>query len=261
MKLLEKLKAVPKKTLVLSGLLVVMAVLTVILSVIVATQPSAPQDQYDNTQQDSIPVFNNSQSNTNNKNPGGSGTSNTQNDTTTRLDMSDVYGLDYVSNGDGTCYIKGIGTCTKTELEIPSESPHGDKVVKIHDRAFENCKELVSITIPSSVKTIGSGAFRGCEKLVAINVNAQNGVYCSVGGVLFSKDRSVLVCYPMNRQGSSYLLSTDVKAIGSFAFEGVINLNKLLYRGNIASFQQIDILMGNDVLEDMAITCNYVGAK
>ena len=65
----------------------------------------------------------------------------------------------------------------------------------------------------------------------------------------------------MSRQGSSYLLSTGVKAVAAFAFEGVCNLEKLLYQGNIAKFQEIDILMGNDILNTMAITCNYIPAK
>ena len=34
--------------------------------------------------------------------------------------------------------------------------------------AFENCKNLTSITIPSKVKTIGSSAFRSCKKITSI---------------------------------------------------------------------------------------------
>ena len=170
-------------------------------------------------------------------------------------------GLKYISKGDGTCYIIGIGSCTKAELEIPEISPSGDKVTKIYDNAFANCEQLVSVYIPKTVKTIGTGAFRGCKNLVAINVSDENEVYCSVGSVLFSKDKTVLVCYPMNRQGGNYLLSTGVKAISAYAFEGAVNLKKILYEGNIAKFQGIDILIGNDILNTLPITCNYVSSK
>ena len=35
------------------------------------------------------------------------------------------YSLEFVSNGDGTCYVAGIGTCTDTDIVIPSTSPEG----------------------------------------------------------------------------------------------------------------------------------------
>ena len=37
-------------------------------------------------------------------------------------------GLKFTSNGDGTCSVSGIGTCTDTEIVIPPVSPMGDAV-------------------------------------------------------------------------------------------------------------------------------------
>ncbi len=254
--LIEKLKAIPKKTLILICLLVVLSISTLVMSILVARQVQAQPETSTPQSNDSVNVFNSTDIPKDNKED-----EKKKEEEKVQLDLTDIYGLDFVSRGDGTCYIAGIGTCTRTEFEIPTVSPDGDRVTKINDLAFENCKDIVSVSIPSSVKTIGTGAFRGCEKLVAINVSSDNDIYCSVGGVLFSKDKSVLICYPMNRQGSSYLLSPNVKAIGSFAFEGVINLNKLLYQGTVSSFSKIDILTGNDILDSIAITCNYSGSK
>ncbi len=247
--LLEKLKAVPKKTLIITGLLIILSVSTLMMSVIVVKQAADRHDVNSGGDDDSLGVFNDG------------GSSQKPSDKEPELDMTDVYGLKFVSRGDGTCYVGGIGTCQKTELEIPSVSPSGDKVTGIGERAFENCKELLSIYIPASVTTVGTGAFRGCEKLVAINVSTENTVYCSVGGILFSKDKTVLLCYPMNRAGANYLLSTDIKAIGAYAFEGAINLRGLLFSGSVSDFNKIDILTGNDILNSITITCNYSGAK
>lgn len=74
-------------------------------------------------------------------------------------------GLEYTSNGDGTCYVSGIGTCTDTDVVIPSVSPDGDSVNSIGSSAFYNCSSLTSITIPASVTNIGSYAFKGCTSL------------------------------------------------------------------------------------------------
>lgn len=174
---------------------------------------------------------------------------------------TDERGLEFISNGNGTCYVNGFGSCTLREIDIPSQSPAGDTVVRISAKAFSGSSALLTIVIPSTVKTIDTGAFRGCENLVSITVDSDNSVYCSVGGILFSDDRSVLVCYPINRASNAYLLPTSVNSISAYAFEGVKNLKKLFYEENIASFQKINVLIGNDVLDTMTVTCNYVSAK
>ena len=67
-------------------------------------------------------------------------------------------GLEYTSNGDGTCYVSGIGTCTDTDIVIPSVSPEGWTVVGIGACAFENCN-IESVEYPSTITYIGYGAF------------------------------------------------------------------------------------------------------
>ena len=179
-------------------------------------------------------------------------------DTLPPIDMSGINGLNYVSLGNGTCSIDGIGTCTLTQIEIPTYSPAGDKVVKIGDGAFACCKKVVSISIPASVRTIGTGVFRGCSSLAEINVSGDNSIYCSVDGVLFSEDKSVLICAPKNIATTSYLLSTEVRAIAAFAFEDGCNITSILYEGNISDFQRIEVLEGNEYFKKMLLTLNYV---
>ena len=256
MKLVEKIKSVPKKKLIIVGVLVVLIIATVVITFTVANQRkressllSSEQGSSDNN---GISVF---------KSDAQKGTSIDVDDTVEPIDLSGVNGLEYVSKGDGTCSISGIGSCISTELKIPAYSPSGDIVTKITDGAFSNCTELLTITIPATVKTIGTGVFRGCSSLVAINVDSENSVYTSVGGVLMSKDKTVLVCFPINRPGANYLLSTDIKAVAAYAFEGALNLKNLLYEGSISDYQKIDFLMGNGTLDKVAITCNYISAK
>ena len=77
-------------------------------------------------------------------------------------------GLDFTSNGDGTCYVSGIGSCTDTDIVIPSVSPDGDSVTSIGDSAFCGCFGLTSITIPDSVTSIGDAAFHYCSGLTDV---------------------------------------------------------------------------------------------
>ena len=254
----DDIKFIQKKKVLIICLLVVLVSATLVITLIATKRSDGPKEidpPDDSAADDAINVVMPQEQPEDTQQP------NNSYDAAEPLDMTGINGLGYVSNGDGTCYISGIGTCESTELKIPAYSPSGDKVTKIGTSAFINNTQLLSISIPSTVKSIGTGAFRGCANLVAINVDTENSVYCSAGGVLMSKDKSVLVCVPMNRAGSTYLLNPGTKAIAAYAFEGVINLKSLLYEGTISSFQKIDILMGNGILDQISITCNYVPMK
>lgn len=91
-------------------------------------------------------------------------------------------GLEFVSNGDGTCYVSGIGSCTDTEIVIPPISPEGDTVIAIGvlgldtetnppvDYAFAECTTITSVKIPDTVMVIGDYAFGQCTALEQIEL-------------------------------------------------------------------------------------------
>ena len=69
-------------------------------------------------------------------------------------------GLEFKSNGDGTCSITGIGTCTDTELVIPNQSPEGDEVTLIEENAFMSLENVESVTLIDADYKVGRQAFR-----------------------------------------------------------------------------------------------------
>ena len=173
----------------------------------------------------------------------------------------DEMGLLFEKTGNDTCAVAGIGTCTKTVIEIPEVSPDGLRVTSIAMGAFEGCSRLVQIGIPSGVKSIGTGAFVGCTSLTAFVVDTTNTSYCAVEGVLFSKDKTVLVSYPAKKVGARYILSTNVTEIAPYAFESVDVLEKFLYTGTVSRYMEIKIGVGNVKFTEMPIEFNYKTGK
>ena len=70
----------------------------------------------------------------------------TETESETFVEKEPSVGLEFTSNRDGTCYVTGIGTCTDTDVVIPSISPDGDSVTSIGNGAFYDCSSLTSVT-------------------------------------------------------------------------------------------------------------------
>jgi len=74
-------------------------------------------------------------------------------------------GLEFDSNGDGTCYVIGMGDCTDADVVIPPISPNNDTVIGVEGFAGE---EITSISLPSTIEDIPRRAFNGCAFLTDV---------------------------------------------------------------------------------------------
>lgn len=77
----------------------------------------------------------------------------------------DLENIAFVSNGDGTCSLQGTFYSYRLSVTIPALSPSGESVIAIHSESFKDNMNLKTLTIPSSVKTIGKDAFLNCNLL------------------------------------------------------------------------------------------------
>ena len=109
--------------------------------------------------------------------------------------------------GDSAFFSSSLNT-----INIP------DSVITIGDSAFRYCRFLDSLTLPKSVTTIGSGAFGNCWGLDYISVSPENTSFLSVDGVLYNREMTELVQFPVGKNAKSYEIPDGVVKIDSWAF-------------------------------------------
>ncbi len=111
----------------------------------------------------------------------------------------------------------------------------GNKVTTIGFGTFQNCSKLTSITLPASVSDIGTSAFLGCTSLTSITVDADNTSYHSENGVLFDKEMTDLIQYPVGKTDTTYAVPDSVTTIDDYAFQYCSKLVSLTLGNNVDS--------------------------
>ena len=164
-------------------------------------------------------------------------------------------GLSFRLQEDGSCILTGMGSCTDTCLIIPTVSPEGWPVTAIAEKAFYGCGVLSAVYIPASVEKIGALAFAACPRLAYLSVEADNPTFRSVGGILYDKACTVLLCCPPARNDLSVTVPLTVQAIADMAFYGVTGQVRICYEGTWEAWQRVYIGYGNNVLSVGTVYC------
>ena len=136
---------------------------------------------------------------------------------------------------DGTAELTGYNGSEKN-LTIPSVID-GYRITSIREWAFANCSSLTSVTIPNSVTSISNHAFYDCDSLTNINIDTANKNYASVNGVLYSKDKTELICYPDGKTASSFTIPNSVISISWYSFADCPNLTSVTIPNSVTRIE------------------------
>lgn len=136
-----------------------------------------------------------------------------------------------------------------------------ESVTNIGDIAFAHCDNLINIDIPNSVTTIGACAFVNsnnietinlgsgvaiigyyafavCANLSRINVDEDNKNFSSDEyGVLFNKDKTVLVKFPMGSEIKKYTIPEGVTTVNECAFLFCSGLTDIAFPESLSTIE------------------------
>ena len=129
-------------------------------------------------------------------------------------------GLDMVLISEGEYTVSGIGTCTDTEILIPT-TYNGMPVVSVEASAFLNNTAITSVVLPDGITSIGENAFNGCESLTSVTFG-KNSQLSSIGPGAFN------YCYSLE----SITIPESVTNIGSEAFNYCCGLRSVTFGEN-----------------------------
>jgi len=164
-----------------------------------------------------------------------------------------------VTDGEATI-IKYAGD--EAETAVVPDQLDGNRVVKIGEWAFESCWGVEKIILPAGLISIGNGAFSGCgdlpdiiipqnvieiefnpfsscQKLVFIDVVAENPIFASIDGVLINNQLNTLVAYPIGLMADTYEVPNGIVSIGVSAFENSFFLTKIIIPDGVVSIGEL----------------------
>lgn len=136
--------------------------------------------------------------------------------------------LEYEVVDDHIVITKYTDSTERTEITVPDELD-GKPVTEIKDFSLFNAESLKTIYIGKNVETIGEWSMTNNQHLEKFVVDEENPYFCSVDGVLFTKDMKTIVYFPpakdieFNKYGdaqnkTTYAIPEGVEIIRSKAF-------------------------------------------
>lgn len=186
-------------------------------------------------------------------------------------------GFEYEIHENGkSCAITGMGSCTDTELVIPSvidgylvaeiNAYLNSDVVSVeilegintfYGDLFYECYNLKTVIIPSSTQNITASAFDNCASLESITVAPENKRYASMNGILYDKEAGSVLAVPNHVCGdivlpdfvhelpsfwdkteiTSVVIPEGITYIGTNAFSGCTSLEKVTIPSSVTSIE------------------------
>ena len=162
-----------------------------------------------------------------------------------------IDGLRYLIDSDAktATLTANVGEKYSGDIVVPEKVKASDgveyPVTAFGDNAFDNCRELNSITIPSSVTSLGESCFRGCSGLTSITIPSSVtslGAYCFRGcskltniTIPSSVNSLTYYCFCGCSSLTSITIPTSVTSLSGSCFEDCSSLTSITIPSSVTS--------------------------
>lgn len=141
-------------------------------------------------------------------------------------------------------------------IELP------DTLEYIGDNAFYKCGYLKTLSLPKNVEYIGRDTLLLNYGLYEVNVDADSKFFSSVDGVLFNKDKTAILYYPVAKTAESYTVPESVEVVGYRAFQALSPLTSVTLPEGLKRIEERGFC-GCSKISDLIIpsTVEYIGPE
>ncbi len=130
----------------------------------------------------------------------------------------------------GNVLINGIWV--EGDIVIP------EGVTSIGPNTFYHNDYIKSLTIPSTVENISDSALIGSRPMYEFIVSEDNKNYTTKDGVLYNKDMTELIQYPVAKNDTSFTIPETVTSISPYAFYGCVYLKDIIFPESVTNIGQ-----------------------
>ena len=179
-------------------------------------------------------------------------------DSVTTLLSGENETIDYkIENGEAT--VVGVpNKSTVTKIVIPDEY-EGVPVTKIADFSATNLEYVTEFYIGKNVKEIGSWALSNNQHIAQYTVDEANEYFCSVDGVIYTKDMKTVVYFPPAKEGE-YKVADTVETIRTKAFYKCTKVTKIVLPDTVKEIQEKAFFRCEAVTEiNLPDTLTFIG--
>lgn len=144
--------------------------------------------------------------------------------------------IDYkIENGEAI--VVGVpNKSTVKKIVIPDEY-EGVPVTRIADFAATNLEYVTEFYIGKNIKEIGTWALENNQHIAAYEVDKANESFCSVDGVIYTKDMKTIVFFPPAKEGE-YKVADTVENIRTKAFYKCTKITKITLPDTVKEIQE-----------------------
>ena len=127
-----------------------------------------------------------------------------------------------------------LAPCLFWDNQVIEEVILPDTLVNISGDTFYNSSNLRKVNIPKSVKFMGNNPFAGCPNIEVIN---ESPYFNLVDGILYNKDFTRLIYYPISKKDDRYEIKEGCRILGKHSFYLCDNLKEVVIPSSIIKLE------------------------
>lgn len=127
-----------------------------------------------------------------------------------------------------------LAPCLFWDNQVIEEVILPDTLVNISGDTFYNSASLKKVNIPKNVKFMGNNPFAGCPNIEVIN---ESPYFNLVDGILYNRDFTRLIYYPISKKDDRYEIKEGCRILGKHSFYLCDNLKEVVIPSSIIKLE------------------------